>query len=228
LENANKELENFSYSVSHDLRAPLRAVDGYARMILKKHEADFDKDTLDKFNVIRSNARRINLLIDDLLTFSRISRAHMSMFNVNMDDLVREAWTDLQSLYPNRPMGVKVNPGLPSGKGDRALIKQVLNHILSNAVKFTKVHEETLVEVGGAEKGNEIIYYIKDNGIGFDMTYHERLFGVFQRLHTDEEYEGTGVGLALVKRIIHRHGGRVWAEGEVDRGACFYFTLTKV
>jgi PAS domain S-box-containing protein len=227
LENANKEMENFSYSFSHDLRAPLRAVDGYARMILKKHEADFDKDTLDKFNVIRSNARKINMLIDDLLTFSRMSRAHMSMFNIKMDDLFRETWTDLQSLYPQRPMSLKINP-VPPGKGDRALIKQVLNHILSNAVKFTKAHEKTLVEVGGAEQGNEIVYYIRDGGIGFDMKYNERLFGVFQRLHTDEEYEGTGVGLALVKRIIHRHGGRVWAEGEVDRGACFYFTLPKV
>lgn len=226
LESANKDLENFSYSVSHDLRAPLRAVDGYARMILKKHGTGFDKDTLDKFSVIRTNAQRISLLIDDLLTFSRLSRVYLSMFKVNMDDLFRETWKDLQTIHHERSMSLKINP-VPYGKGDRALIKQVLNHILSNAVKFTKAHEDTLVEVGGYEEGNEIIYYIRDKGIGFDMKYHDKLFGVFQRLHTNDEYEGTGVGLALVQRIIQRHGGRVWAEGEVDQGACFYFTLPK-
>jgi PAS domain S-box-containing protein len=227
VENANKEMKSFSYSVSHDLRAPLRAVDGYARMILKKHGDDFDEDTLSKFNVIRTNAQRIGMLIEDLLTFSQMSRAHLSMFKVDMDDLVRETFKELQIIHPDRSMSLKLNP-VPHGKGDRALLKQVLSHILSNAVKFAKAREDALVEVGGYEEGNEIIYYIKDNGIGFDMNYHDKLFGVFQRLHADEEYEGTGVGLALVRRIISRHGGRVWAKGKVDQCACFYFTLPKL
>jgi PAS domain S-box-containing protein len=226
LENAGKELEDFSYSITHDLRAPLRAVEGYARMILKKHENDFDDDTMGKFNVVRTNAQKISMLIDDLLTFSRVNKARLSMFKVNMDDLVRETWQELQIIHPERQMNLKIGP-IPNGKGDRPLIKQALYHILSNAIKFTKAREDTQVEVGGYEEQNEVIYYFRDNGVGFDMKYQNRLFSVFQRLHTDDEYGGTGVGLALVRRIIHRHGGRSWAEGEVDHGACIYFTLPK-
>jgi len=224
--NASQELENFSYSVSHDLRVPLRAIDGYVRMILKKHEKDFDEDTLDKFNVIRINAKRINLLIEDLMIFSRLGSVHLSRFRVNMNELVGEVWQEMQNMNPDRPMSLRI-VSAPHGNGDRALIKQVLSHLLSNAIKFTRSREETLVEVGGYEEENETVYYVRDNGIGFDMKYHDKLFGVFRRLHTHEEYEGTGVGLALVRRIVQRHGGRVWAEGEIDRGACFYFTLPK-
>jgi light-regulated signal transduction histidine kinase (bacteriophytochrome) len=138
--------------------------------------------------------------------------------------LIREVWEELIALTPNRRLGLKIGE-IPQGRGDRGLIKQVLVNILSNAVKFTRGREEALIEAGGYRKGGEIVYYVRDNGIGFDMQYHDKLFGVFQRLHSADEFEGTGVGLAIVQRIIHRHGGRIWAEGEIDRGACFSFSL---
>ena len=227
LEYANKELESFSHSVSHDLRAPLRAIDGFARMILRKHEQDFDDETRDKFNVIRANAQKINILIENLLTFSGINGARLAIFRINMDVLVREVWDEMKSIFPDQPMDLKITC-LPEVKGDRALIRQVFHQLLSNAVKFTRIQEEPHVEVGGYEEGPDVIYYVRDRGIGFDMKYHDKLFDVFQRLHPDSDYKGMGVGLALVKRIIHRHEGRVWAEGEIDQGACFYFALPKV
>jgi len=181
---------------------------------------------LGKLNVISTNAQRISRLIDDLVTFTRMAGARLTMFKINMDELVREVWKEQQAIHPERSINLRINP-LPPGKGDLNLIKQVLGHILSNAVKFTRAQEDTQVAVGGCEEGDEVIYYIKDNGIGFDMKDSDRLFNVFQRLHEDDGYEGSGIGLALVQRIIQRHGGRVWAEGEVDHGACFYFTLPK-
>jgi two-component system sensor kinase len=225
LEAANKELESFSYSVSHDLRAPLRAIDGYARMILKKQGYNFDEDTLNKFNVIRSNAQMMGQLIDDLLAFSRLGRKQMSMSKIDMDQLVRDVWKELQAINPDRNMELTLKGVLP-GYGDRALIKQVYFNLLGNAVKFTKHMDAAYIEAGGDTDGNEDVYYVKDNGVGFDMAYYDKLFGVFQRLHSADDFEGTGVGLAIVQRIIHRHGGRVWAEGKPDKGTCFYFTLT--
>jgi len=226
LEAANKELESFSYSVAHDLRAPLRAIDGYARMILKKQGDKFDKNTLDKFNVIRSNALLMGQLIDDLLTFSRLGRQHMSISKLDMDALMRDAWKELQVINPDRNMRLTVK-NIPEGYGDRALIKQVCINLLSNAVKFTKNRDTAHIEAGGYSDGNEVVYYVRDNGVGFDMEYYDKLFGVFQRLHSADAFEGTGVGLAIVQRIVHMHGGRVWAEGKVDEGACFYFALSK-
>ena len=224
LEAANKELESFSYSVSHDLRAPLRAIDGYSRIILRKHSDKFDEDALDKFNVIRDSTRMMGQLIDDLLAFSRLGRAELSTTSLDIGGMIREVWEDIRTANQNRLLTLKIAEPPPC-KGDRGLIKQALVNILSNAVKFTRGREEALIEVGGNVKGSESLYYIRDNGVGFDMKYHDKLFGVFQRLHTADEFEGTGVGLAIVQRIIHRHGGRVWAEGEVDRGACFFFSL---
>jgi len=224
LEEANKELESFSYSVSHDLRAPLRAIDGYARMILKKQGDKFDEDTLRKFNDIRLNARTMGKLIDDLLTFSRLSRKNMSTSQLNMVDLIREEWKELNNINPDRKMDLIVN-STPLGYGDAALVKQVYHNLLSNAVKFTKLRDYAHIEVGGYNDGNEDVFYVKDNGVGFDMKYYDKLFGVFQRLHNDPNFEGTGVGLATVQRIVHRQGGRVWAEGKVNEGATFYFTL---
>jgi PAS domain S-box-containing protein len=224
LEEANKELESFSYSVSHDLRAPLRAVDGYARMILRKQGDKFDEDTMRKFNEIRSSAQMMGRLIDDLLSFSRLGRKHMSIAKMNMDDLVREVWKEVQAINSDRNMMLTVN-SIPPGYGDRMLIKQVYSNLLSNAVKFTKYRSPALIEVGGYEDGDDKVYYVRDNGVGFDMAYYDKLFGVFQRLHSPDDFEGTGVGLATVQRIIHRHGGRVWAEGTLDEGAAFYFTL---
>jgi PAS domain S-box-containing protein len=224
LEAANKDLDSFSYSVAHDLRAPLRAIDGYARMILRKQGDKFDKDTLDKFNVIRSNTHTMGQLIDDLLAFSRLGKKHVSLALLNMDDLVRDVWKEIQNTNPERKLALTVN-SIPPGYGDRALIKQVCINLLSNAVKFTKNRDTAQIEAGGYSDGNEVVYYVRDNGVGFDMEYYDKLFGVFQRLHSIDDFEGTGVGLAIVQRIVHRHGGRVWAEGKIDQGACFYFTL---
>ena len=224
LEAANKELESFSYSVSHDLRAPLRAIDGYARMILKRQADKFDEDTLSKFNVIRSSTQMMGQLIDDLLAFSHLGRKDMSMSKIDMDQLVREVWTVLIDVNPGRNMIMTVN-GIPPGCGDRSLIKQVYFNLISNAVKFTKYRDAARIEAGGYTEGNENIYYVRDNGTGFDMAYYDKLFGVFQRLHNGDDFEGTGVGLATVQRIVHRPGGRVWAEGKVDEGATFYFSL---
>jgi PAS domain S-box-containing protein len=224
LEAVNRELESFSYSVSHDLRAPLRAIDGYARLILKKQGDKFDADTLDKFNVIRSSTHLMGQLIDDLLTFSRLGRKQMSLALLDMDILMKDAWKELQAIEPEKNVKLTVN-NMPPGHGDRALIKQVLINLLSNAMKFTKYKDVANIEVGGCTNGNERVYYVRDNGVGFDMAYYDKLFGVFQRLHSTDQFEGTGVGLATVQRIIHRHSGRVWAEGKVDEGACFYFAL---
>jgi PAS domain S-box-containing protein len=224
LETVNRELESFSYSVAHDLRAPLRAIDGYARMILKKQGDKFDKDILDKFGVIRSNAILMGQLIDDLLAFSRLGRKHISLTLLDMDALVRDVWKEMQNMNPGRNMVLTVN-NIPPGYGDRALIKQLYINLLSNAVKFTKNRDTAHIEAGGYSDGNEVVYYVRDNGVGFDMQYYDKLFGVFQRLHSADDFEGTGVGLAIVERIVHRHGGRVWAEGKIDQGACLYFTL---
>jgi light-regulated signal transduction histidine kinase (bacteriophytochrome) len=224
LEELNRELESFSYSVSHDLRAPLRAIDGYARLILKKQGDKFDEDTLSKFNVIRNSTQIMGQLIDDLLTFSRLGRQHMSITKLDMDAMMKEAWKELQVINPERGIRFTVKD-TPTGYGDRALIKQVCINLLSNAIKFTKYMDDARIETGGRTDGDENVYFVKDNGVGFDMAYYDKPFGVFQRLHSSEDFEGTGVGLAIVQRIIHRHGGRVWAESKVNEGTCFYFSL---
>ena len=224
MEATNKELESFSYSVSHDLRAPLRAIDGYSRMILKQQADKFDEKTTRLFDVIRSNTKMMEQLIDDLLALSRLGREALLISRLNMEDLVRDIWEELNANNPCRPIDLKIDNLLP-GMGDRSFVKQVLVNILSNAIKFTRTREVPLIEVGGHMGDKENVYYVRDNGVGFDMQYHDKLFGVFQRLHSADEYEGTGIGMALVQRIIHRHGGRVWAESEIGKGATFYFSL---
>lgn len=224
MENANKQLESFSYSISHDLRAPLRAIDGYSRMILKRKADQFDEETTRQFSLIRDNAQKMNQLIDDVLAFSRLDRQEMAVSRIDMEALVKEVWEGLRTITSDRHVSLRIE-SLTPGTGDRALIKQVLTNLLSNAIKYTGTRDAALVEVGGHADENEAVYYVKDNGVGFNMEYYHKLFGVFQRLHRAEEFEGTGVGLAIVQRIVQRHGGRVWAEGEVDKGATFYFTL---
>jgi PAS domain S-box-containing protein len=221
---ANRELESFSYSVSHDLQSPLRAIDGYSRMILRKHAECFDSDALSKFEVIRANAQRMSRLIDDLLSFSRLGKAHLSAAHLEMDVMIREVWEEIRAANPDRSLKLSIG-AIPPAAGDRALIRQVLVNLLSNAVKFTRQRPEALIEVGGQLKDSECVYTVRDNGVGFDMQYHDKMFGVFQRLHSNDVFEGTGVGLAIVQRIVHRHGGRVWAEGKVGQGACLYFSL---
>ncbi|MDD5167278.1 MAG: ATP-binding protein [Syntrophales bacterium] len=224
LEDANDELESFTYSVSHDLKAPLRAVDGYSRMLLKKYGTELSADAVRMLTVIRSSTERINVLIDDLLSFSRILRNRLSPAEIDMDKLVSEVWDEIRAEHQQRELELKIKELRP-GFGDRALIKQVLFNILSNAVKFTKNRKPGIIEISSCTEPGRVVYCLRDNGIGFDMAYYDNLFGVFKRLHGHEEYEGTGVGLAIVQRIIHRHGGQVWAEGQVDKGATFYFTL---
>ncbi len=226
LEALNKELESFSYSVSHDLRAPLRAIDGYARSILKKQEDKFDEPTKRKFNDIRSNAKMMGQLIDDLLAFSRLGKKQLSLTKLDLDAVIMDVWKELKTINPERDTKLTLN-SMPVGYGDRMLIKQVYFNLLSNAVKFTKFRDQAHIEAGGYTEGNEDVFYIKDNGVGFDMAYYDKLFGVFQRLHNPDDFEGTGVGLATIQRIIHRHDGRVWAEGKVNEGATFYFSLPR-
>jgi signal transduction histidine kinase len=222
LEAANKELEAFSYSVSHDLRAPLRAMDGFSRILLEKHGGQMSPDAQRYQNLIRDNARQMGQLIDDLLTFSRLSRQPLKRQSVNPADLARQALQELRSEQDGRRVRVSIGD-LPPCQADPALLKQVFVNFLSNALKFTRRREDAQIEVGSLNSSGEPVYYVQDNGVGFDMKYADKLFGVFQRLHRAEDYEGTGVGLAIVQRIVHRHGGRVWAEA--DKGATFYFTV---
>ncbi len=224
LEAANKELESFSYSVSHDLRAPLRAMDGFSRAVLEDYGSQLPADGLRYLQIIRTSAQRMGNLIDDLLSFSRLSRATMSKRTINVCRLVQDSLEELNSQREGREIQLNI-ADLPACEGDPALLKQVWINLLSNAIKYTQKRESAVIEIGCKTDGRTNIYFVRDNGTGFDMRYAHKLFGVFQRLHRAEDYDGTGVGLAIVQRIIHRHGGRVWAEAAVDQGATFYFTL---
>src|SRR5579885_973566 len=224
LEAANKELEAFSYSVSHDLRAPLRAIDGFSRVLFEDHSNALDDDGRHLIKVIRDNARNMGQLIDDLLTLSRLGRQDIKLSKLDIAGLAKAVFNELKPNTRERTPQLNINTP-PNAYGDRALIHQVFVNLLSNAIKFTGTKENPIIEVGGYVEGRESIYYVRDNGIGFDMRYAWKLFGVFQRLHRQDEFEGTGVGLAIVQRVIHRHGGQVWAEGKVGEGATFYFTL---
>jgi PAS domain S-box-containing protein len=226
LEVTNNELESFSYSVSHDLRAPLRAIDGYSRMLLRDQADKLDPDAKRKFELIRSNTQMMGKLIDDLLAFSRLGRLDINMSRLDVESLINDTWKELQIINPDRNLTLNIK-NIPDSWGDRTLIRQVYSNLLSNAIKYTKSRDEAHIETGGFIEKDENIYYVKDNGIGFDMNYYNKLFGVFQRLHSADDYEGTGVGLAIVQRIIHRHGGRVWAESKVEEGAVFYFSLQR-
>lgn len=224
LEAANKELESFSYSVSHDLRAPLRAMDGFSRAVLEDYGSQLPPDGLRYLQVIRTSAQRMGNLIDDLLSFSRLSRATLSKRTIDTRRLVQDTLEDLSAQRAGRDIQLIMGE-LPACEGDPSLLKQVWINLLSNAVKYTQKRGSAVIEVGCKTDGPVSIYFVRDNGTGFDMRYAHKLFGVFQRLHRAEDYDGTGVGLAIVQRIIHRHGGRVWAESAVDQGATFYFTL---
>ncbi len=224
LEAANKELESFSYSVSHDLRAPLRAMDGFSRAVIEDYGPQLPPDGLRYLQVIRTSAQRMGNLIDDLLSFSRLSRATMCKRTIDVRRLVQDALEDLTAQRAGREIQIKIDE-LPTCEGDPSLLKQVWVNLLSNAIKYTQKRESAVIEVGCKAEGLTNIYFVRDNGTGFDMRYAHKLFGVFQRLHRAEDYDGTGVGLAIVQRIIHRHDGRVWAEAAVDQGATFYFTL---
>lgn len=224
LEAVNKELESFSYSVSHDLRSPLRAIDGFARMLLRDAQDKLDEEALHRLDVIRCNSGKMNQLIDDILAFSRMSSQTMVMDVIEMDNLAAVVWNELLAINEQRNITMNISP-LPAAYGDQKLVRQVLVNLLDNAVKYTKNKAQAAIEVGSCEEAGETVYYVRDNGIGFDMKHYNKLFGIFQRLHRDEEYDGTGVGLSIIKRIVQRHGGRVWGEGKVNSGAIFYFSL---
>jgi signal transduction histidine kinase len=224
LEAANKELEAFSYSVSHDLRAPLRAIDGFSHILLDDYAGKLDEEGQRLLSVVRDNTGRMGQLIDDMLQFSRTGRLELNFAQVDMERLVREVVEELKPTFAGSKLQLEIE-SVPPIRGDRAMLHQVFVNLLSNAIKFSQHKEMPKVQVGGSVEGDEAVYYVKDNGAGFDMQYAGKLFGVFQRLHSMEEFEGTGIGLAIVKRIVTRHGGRVWAEGKVNEGATIYFAL---
>jgi PAS domain S-box-containing protein len=227
LQTANEELQAFSYSVSHDLRAPLRHVVGFVELLQQDAGPALSENSLRHLTTISQAAKRMGDLIDDLLAFSRIGRAALQKTDVNLDELVRETLGDFQAETKGRNIVWKIH-ALPPVRADRALLRMLLVNLISNAVKFTGARAEAKIEIGCAPNGTgETVIFIRDNGAGFDPQYTEKLFGVFQRLHNQAEFEGTGIGLANVQRIIHRHGGRAWAEGVVDGGATFYFSIPK-
>jgi PAS domain S-box-containing protein len=224
LKELNKELEAFTYSVSHDLRAPLRAISGYAQMMKEDYSAVLDEEGLRITNLIISNGVRMGKLIDDLLDFSRLGRKELMRSQIDMDRLVKEILQDL--IPPEGPRKLNIQVGsLGRPEGDLSMLRQVWINLISNALKYTRKKETAEIQISSHRENGDFVYSISDNGAGFDMMYAGKLFGVFQRLHKMNEFEGTGVGLALVKTIIKRHGGKVWAEAKPNEGAKFYFTL---
>jgi PAS domain S-box-containing protein len=227
LASINKELEAFAYSISHDLRAPLRHMAGYAELLQKHAASILDEKSRRYMTMILEAAKRMGDLIDDLLAFSRIGRAETQKTIVSLEQLVKEALSEVQQETDGRKIDWRIG-ALPNLYGDRSMLRLALVNLVSNAVKFSRKRPQAEIEIGCTDgKQEEIVVFIKDNGVGFDMKYVNKLFGVFQRLHRTEEFEGTGIGLATVQRIIHRHGGRIWAEGLVDKGATFYFSVPK-
>lgn len=224
LELVNKELEAFTYSVSHDLRTPLRAIHSYTRILSDEYLNNVNADGKHMMEAVMRNAKKMGQLIDDLLSFSKVGKKELQLSMIDMKKLAETTLEELR--VANDIFKTKITlHDLPPAIGDYILVGQVFANLISNAVKYSSAKENPEVEIGFKIIDGEPVYYVKDNGAGFDMKYYNKLFGVFQRLHAANEFEGTGVGLALVKRIIQRHGGRVWAEGELDKGAVFYFTL---
>jgi light-regulated signal transduction histidine kinase (bacteriophytochrome) len=221
---ANKELDAFAYSVSHDLRAPLRSIDGFSQVVLQDYADKLDEAGRDALQRVRAATQRMGILIDDLLKLARIGRSEMRREPVDLSAIAQEIGAELQRTSPERAVELAIAPGLKA-QGDARLLRVVLDNLLRNSWKYTGKQPRPRVEFGAVEVNGGRAFMVKDNGAGFDMKYADKLFGVFQRLHSAAEFEGTGVGLATVQRIITRHGGRIWAESAVDQGATFYFTL---
>jgi light-regulated signal transduction histidine kinase (bacteriophytochrome) len=227
LQTANKELEAFSYSVSHDLRAPLRHILGFVDILQKDAGPSLSGKNLRHLTTISQSAQRMGSLIDDLLGFARLGHAELQKTEVDLDWLVQETLGDFQEEIKTRNIVLEIHP-LPPVQADRALLRMVLVNLISNALKFTGARAAAKIEIGSTIGDGETVVFVRDNGAGFDPQYAGKLFGVFQRLHTGEEFEGTGIGLANVQRIIHRHGGRAWAKGVMNAGATFYFSIPNV
>ncbi|MGH8020237.1 MAG: response regulator [Opitutaceae bacterium] len=226
LEAANKELEAFAFTVSHDLRAPLRAVTAYTSFLQQEHASELTGEAREHLQKVTAGAHQMEALIAALLRFSRLGGQSLEKTQVNMTALVRDIVEELRKEHRGRHIDVTIH-GLPDAVADNALLRQVLYNLLSNAFKFTGGREHGMVEIGCFRKGDEAIYFVRDNGAGFDMQYAHKLFGVLQRLHRQDEFEGTGIGLSIVQRILKRHGGRIWAEATRDKGATFFFTLPR-
>jgi signal transduction histidine kinase len=226
LETANKELESFSYSVSHDLRAPVRAIIGFSRMLSEEHIQQLNAEAQRLLGIVQSEAHRMGALIDDLLAFSRMGRQAMQMYDVDMTQLARATYEGLIAQQPTNSVDFQLGV-LPRARGDRSLLGQVWTNLLANALKFSGKQAQPRIEVSAISDETEHVYFVRDNGVGFDPRYQSKLYGVFQRLHDSADFPGTGVGLALVQRIVTRHGGRVWADSKPNEGATFYFTLPK-
>jgi light-regulated signal transduction histidine kinase (bacteriophytochrome) len=224
LENANKELGSFSYSVSHDLRAPIRAINGYTKILQEDYADKLDTDGMSVLHSILRNSKKMGDLIDDLLAFSKLGRKQVTVCEIDMDALVQVVKDEfIFEEGENIPQYTFIK--LPNAWGDQSLIKQVWINLISNAIKYSKHKEKTSIEIGGYLKDNYVLYYVKDKGAGFDMQYYDKLFGVFQRLHSQEEFDGTGIGLAIVEKIVQRHNGTVWADSVINEGSCFSFSL---
>lgn len=224
LQAINEELESFSYTVSHDLRAPLRAINGYSSFLIKRDSGNLNEEQTRFLNTIQENVEKMGDLIDDLLLYSRMGRAKLNRVNVNMKNLVNEVFSELK--VEGQDFDYEID-NLPDAPVDRALIKRVWSNLIGNAIKYSAHLDQPLIKVGGQAQSKTNTYWVRDNGAGFDMKYASMLYGMFQRLHTDEEFEGTGVGLAIVKRLVLKHGGEVSAEGEIGKGATFYFTIPR-
>jgi light-regulated signal transduction histidine kinase (bacteriophytochrome) len=220
----HRELENFSHSVSHDLKAPLRAIDGFARIIQEQHAAELGPDVRQLFQYIQRNAHRMAQLIQDLVTFNRIGSVPLIKAALNLEELARIVFDELQARAPGRTIRFEISP-LPLAWADPKLMRLVLFHLLSNAIKFTRGRDLATIDLQGSASEREAVFQLRDNGAGFDSEYAEKLFGMFQRLHSPSEFEGNGAGLAIVQRIIHRHGGRIWAQSLLEGGTSIYFSL---
>jgi light-regulated signal transduction histidine kinase (bacteriophytochrome) len=221
---AVEDLESFSYSVSHDLRAPLRAIDNFTSILLKGSADRLDEEGKRLFNLVRKNAKTMSQLINDMLAFARVGRQELVLSDVDLPALTRDIWHDLTSVTAGRNIRMEIG-AVPTVRADPAAVRVVVSNLLHNAVKFTRTRDVAMIEVGGQVVDDNVVCFVKDNGVGFDPQYLHKLFGVFQRLHHTSEFEGTGVGLGIVKRIVDKHGGRVWAEGLPEKGATFYFAL---
>jgi PAS domain S-box-containing protein len=226
LERLNKELEAFSFSVSHDLRAPLRAIAGFTRIIMDDYSETLAEDVLRLMDIVVKNTDQMSRLVEALLSLSHLDRRELEMSRIDVDALVAEVYTETANAFPDAHFEFKASV-LPAATGDMTLVRQVFANLISNAVKFSSKSDGALVIVGGQEEGDSNVYWVKDNGVGFDMAYSDKLFGVFQRLHSEDDFEGEGIGLANVQRIVTRHGGRVWAEGAPGKGAAFFFSLPR-
>ena len=227
LEASYRDMESFSYSASHDLRSPLIKIHALSRILLKDYADRLDDNGGQLLNRIQDNAKKMEQLISDLLAFSRVSTKEIQKSEINMEELTREVFEELKPSVRNRSVHFMMK-GLPSAFGDRSMMRQVFANLLSNAIKFTRPKETAVIEVGGTREGEETVYFVKDNGVGFDMEHADKLFTIFRRLHSQEEFEGTGAGLVIIKRIIEKHGGRVWAEGKPADGAKFCFALPRI